>query len=318
MTAAGNEHGRRAREIALPSGAGSQATFGPWRPGSDFLTSLALLAPAAILFTVVIIIPILQSMWISLHDWDGLGEPRWVGLANYVELFGDPQFYVSLRNNLIWLAVFLLAPPLGLALAMLINQPLRWMGIAKSLFFVPLVLAPVTVGVVFTWFYDPAFGLLAPIARAFGTTAPAILSDPSLVTWGIVVAAIWPQTALCMILYLAGLTNVDEDLIGAGRIDGAHGFSLFRHVVLPQLRGATFIAFAVSVVGALRSFDLIAVMTQGGPFGSSSVLAYQMYEQSIFSYRLGYGAAIAVVLFLIVAVFIAWYLRRVLGEEARN
>jgi multiple sugar transport system permease protein len=242
----------------------------------------------------------------------------WVGLGNYRELLDDPQFYVSLKNNLIWLAMFMLAPPLGLAIALLVNQKIAGMRLVKSLFFVPLVLASVTVGLVFTWVYTPEFGLLALIFRGFGATAPAVLSDERFVTFAIVIAALWPQTAFCMVLYLAGLNNLSEELIGAGRVDGAKGWAMLRHIVLPQLTQVSFIAIAVTVVGALRSFDMISVMTRGGPFGSSSVLAYEMYEESIFSYRFGYGAAIASVLFVIMAAFITWYLTHIVRAEERS
>jgi multiple sugar transport system permease protein len=274
--------------------------------------------PGALLFGIVIIIASIQTVWVSFFDWDGVGDMHWVGLSNYAQLVDDPQFYVSLKNNLIWLAMFMLAPPLGLALALLLNQPIKGMRIMKSLFFVPLVLASVTVGVVFTWVYDPSFGLLSLIFGYFGATAPALLSDEHFVTFAVVGAALWPQVAFCLVLFLAGLNNLSEDLIGAGRVDGARGWPMLWHVVLPQLREVSFIALAVTVIGALRSFDMVAVMTSGGPFGSSTVLAYQMYEQSIFSYRFGYGAAIATVLFVIMAVFIAWYLRTLLKPEQEN
>jgi multiple sugar transport system permease protein len=274
--------------------------------------------PGALLFGVVIILASIQTIWVSFFDWDGVGEMQWVGLGNYIQLIDDSQFYISLKNNLIWLAMFMLAPPLGLALALLLNQPIRGMRIMKSLFFVPLVLASVTVGVVFTWVYDPSFGLLSLVFGYFGATAPALLSDEHFVTFAVVGAALWPQIAFCLVLFLAGLNNLSSDLIGAGRVDGARGLPMLWHVVLPQLREVSFIALAVTVIGALRSFDMIAVMTSGGPFGSSTVLAYQMYEQSIFSYRFGYGAAIATVLFVIMAVFIAWYLHTLLKPEQEN
>lgn len=289
-----------------------------WRRHRWWLTPTLLIMPAAILFSVVILASSVQSLWISLHEWDGFGPMTWIGFDNYRELFNDPQFYVSLKNNVIWLVMFMLAPPLGLAIALLVNQKIRGMRFLKSLFFIPLVLASVAVGVVFSWVYTPQFGLLALIFRFFGATAPAVLSDEHFVTFAIVIAALWPQTAFCMVLYLAGLNNLSEDLIGAGRVDGAKGWNMLRHIVLPQLTQVTFIAIAVTVVGALRSFDMISVMTSGGPFGSSSVLAYQMFEQSIFSYRFGYGAAIASVLFVIMAVFIVWYLTRIIRAEERG
>ncbi|TIS05534.1 MAG: sugar ABC transporter permease, partial [Mesorhizobium sp.] len=149
-------------------------------------------------------------------------------------------------------------------------------------------------------------------------TAPALLSDETFVTFAVAAAGLWPQIAFCMILFLAGLNSLNDDLIAAGRVDGARGWRMLRHVVLPQLSQVGFIAIAVTVIGALRSFDMIAVMTSGGPYGSSTVLAYQMYQESIFSYRFGYGAAIATVLFVIMIVFIAWYLSGLIKAERSN
>ncbi|PKA42809.1 sugar ABC transporter permease (plasmid) [Rhizobium sullae] len=289
-----------------------------WRRHRNWMAPTFFILPGGLLFGIVIIMASIQTIWVSFFDWDGVGAMQWVGLSNYTQLFEDHQFYLSLKNNLIWLGMFMLAPPLGLALALLLNQPIKGMRIMKSLFFVPLVLASVTVGVVFTWVYDPSFGLLSLIFSYFGATAPALLSDEHFVTFAVVGAALWPQIAFCLVLFLAGLNNLSEDLIGAGRVDGARGLPMLWHVVLPQLREVSFIALAVTVIGALRSFDMVAVMTSGGPFGSSTVLAYQMYEQSIFSYRFGYGAAIATVLFVIMALFIVWYLRTLLKPEQES
>jgi len=278
-------------------------------------TPALLLAPGLILFFGVIVFSAFRTFWISLHEWDGFGTAVYVGLANYRELWTDPQFWMSLKNNAIWLVVFLLAPPLGLAIALLVNQKIAGMRFAKSLFFMPLVLSLVTVGVIFSWFYDPTFGILAKIFGLFGAEAPALLSSERYVTFAVVFAGLWPQVAFCLVLFLAGLNNLDSEIIGAGRVDNARGWQMLRHVVLPQLKQVSFIAIAISMIGALRSFDIISVMTSGGPFGSSSVLAYQMYEESLFSYRYGYGAAIATVLFAIMLIFIVWYLANLLKNE---
>lgn len=289
-----------------------------WKSNRNWLTPALLLAPGLILFFVVIILSSIETFWISFHSWDGFGAKVWVGVDNYKELLDDPQFYVSLRNNIIWIVMFLSSLPVGLAIALLLNQKIKGMRLAKSLFFMPLVLSTVTVGVIFGWFYDPTYGLLALIFNGFGaTTIPALLSDDFWVTPAIVLAALWPQVAFCMVLFLAGLNNLDEEQINAGRIDGAKGLNMLRFIIIPQLKQISFIALAITIIGALRSFDIIAVMTSGGPFGSSTVLAYQMYEQSLFSYRFGYGAAIATVLFLIMSVFIAWYLRGLVKAEER-
>lgn len=286
--------------------------------GNDLLTPALLLAPPLALFLLMIVSPILQSIWISFYDWDGTGPSTWVGLGNYRELFSDAQFYVSLKNNALWLVFFLLAPVIGLALAVFLNQTLPEMRLIKSLFFMPLVLAPVIVGVVFTWFYDPTFGIVAILFRAIGLAPPAILSNETFVTFGIIVAALWAQVAFCLVLFLAGLSQLDSEMIAAARLDGAEGWPLFRYIVLPQLRPVAFTATILTVIMSLRNFDMISVMTQGGPYGSSTVLAYQMFDATIFSFRAGYGAAIATVLFAIMSIYIAAFLRHSLKQEARE
>ncbi|WP_026479175.1 carbohydrate ABC transporter permease [Ahrensia sp. 13_GOM-1096m] len=275
------------------------------------------LTPAILFFLVYVILPIFQSIWISFHDWDGLGEATWVGLANYVELLDDDRFYTSLWNNLLWLFLFLLAVPAGLFIALFLNQTVFGMRLYKSLFFFPFVISQVVVGLIFTWFYNPNFGIIAEIWNWFGASPPSILGDERYVTYGIIVAGLWPQIAYCMILYLTGLNNVSPDQVEAGRLDGAKGLKMLWYVILPQLWPATFLAIVVTVIGALRSFDMIAIMTQGGPYGSSNVLSYFMYEQALseYGFRMGYGSAIAVVLFLIMLVFISYFLWSMYQEE---
>ncbi|WP_374339008.1 carbohydrate ABC transporter permease [Leeia sp.] len=275
------------------------------------------LAPAISLFLLYVIAPIFQSISISFHDWDGLGQARFIGFGNYVELWHDPDFWKALQNNLIWLVGFLVAVPAGLALALFLNQQVFGIRLVKSLFFFPFVISQVVIGLVFSWFYDPTNGLLFHVLHFFGVAPVAVLSDEKWVTYGIVFAGIYPQIAYCMILYLTGLNNLRPDLIEAARLDGAKGWRMLWHVVLPQLRPATFIAVVVTIVGSLRSFDMISIMTQGGPYGSSRVLAYYMYEKALseYGFRMGYGTAIATVLFLIMLIYIVFVLTRIYRQE---
>lgn len=293
-----------------------QFTF--WERNQLRLAPVFFLAPALGMFVLYVIYPIIGSLWISLHEWDGIGDMTWVGFANYIEMFEDERVLTALYNNIIWLLFFLLAPPLSLGLAIYLNQSLPELRIFKSLFFFPFVISAVVVGLVFSWFYNPRYGLLDVLVQALGYEPLALLSDEDLVTFGIIAAAMWPQISYCLILYLTGLASLNKDVIEAGRLDGAEGISMFWNIVLPQLRPATFIAIVVSVLGALRSFDLIAIMTQGGPWGSSTVLAYEMVEQAIFNYRMGYGASLATILFLILDVYIAWFLYRLWKNERRR
>lgn len=279
------------------------------------LAPLYFLAPAALLFGLFVLWPILRSIWISFHEWSGFGAMTWVGLENYITMFQDGRFEVSILNNVRWLIFTLLAPVGGLVLALFLNQTIPGIRLAKSLFFFPFVVNLVVVGLIFSWFYNPDLGLLAELFRLVGMDPIPVLADENLATYGIILASLWPQTAYCMILYLTGLTSMNAQVVEAGRIDGAKGFTMLRHVVLPQLRSATFIAVVVTVIGALRSFDLIAIMTDGGPWGSTNVLAYFMYDEALFNFKMGYGASISVILFLMMAVFIAFFLNNIVKNE---
>ncbi|MEL6549548.1 MAG: sugar ABC transporter permease [Pseudomonadota bacterium] len=297
------------------------------------------LAPALVFFAIYVVIPIFESLYLSLFEWNGLYDAQgnstavYIGFDNYVKLWDDPNFWTSLRNNVAWLVLYMLAVPVGLLIALFLNQDVPGMRLYKSLFFFPFVISQVVVGLIFGWFYNPDFGVVGTVWKALfceetvnfignvtftcSRPAPDILSSPEWATYGIIAAGLWPQIAYCMILYLTGLNNVASDQIEAARLDGAKGWKMLWYVVLPQLRPATFIAVVVTVIGALRSFDMIAIMTQGGPFGSTNVLAYYMFEVAIseFGERYGYGSAVAVVLFAIMLIYISYFLWRMYQDE---
>ncbi|MBU2994624.1 sugar ABC transporter permease [Octadecabacter sp. 1_MG-2023] len=290
-----------------------------YRRNEIAVTPWLFLLPGILFFAFYVIIPIFQSVWISFHEWDGLGEKTWVGTANYERLLGgDRKFETSFWNNLKWLVLYLLAIPMGLSISLFLNQTVRGIRLYKSLFFFPFVISQVVVGLVFSWFYLPNDGLFDVITGLVGIDIKGgVLGNPNTATYGIIAAGLWPQTAYCMILYLTGLNAVDPEQVEAARLDGAKGHKMLWYVIIPQLKPATFIAFVVTIIGALRSFDFIAVMTNGGPFGSTRVLSFYMFEESLseFGFRMGYGAAIAVVLFFIMLIFIAYFLWSMYQDE---
>ena len=303
-------------EAVTPARAASrwnQRTLAPW----------LFLAPGLFMFAVYVLWPIIQSITLSFYDWNGLYNQdgqftgTYIGIGNYAELMTDPAFEKSLWNNLKWLVLYLLALPIGLFIAIFLNQTVTGIRLYKSLFFFPFVISQVVVGLMFAWFYAPNFGLLYLLTEWMTGKGIAILADPDLVTYGIIAAGLWPQIAYVMILYLTGLNNVAPDQIEAARLDGAKGWRMLWYVVLPQLRPATFIAVIVTVIGALRSFDLVSIMTNGGPFGSSRILSYYMYEKALseYGFRMGYGAAIAVVLFAIMMVLISGFIWKMWRDE---
>ena len=279
--------------------------------------TVVLLAPACILFSVFVLYPILRTLLLSLYDWDGVRAAKWVGLDNYRELLGDPTFATAIANNVRWLACYFVAPVAGLLLAIVLNQKLAGMRLVRSLFFMPFVISQVVVGLIFTWFFNARFGLFPRMLQALGLPALAPLDSERWSLYTMIVAGLWPQTAYCMILYLAGLAAMPRETIDAARVDGAHGFALFRSVVLPQLRPVQFIVAMVCAVAALRSFDYVIIMTLGGPYDSSTVLAYYMYEQTFVALRYGYGAAIACVLLAMMSGIILILLLRLFHRERR-
>jgi multiple sugar transport system permease protein len=283
--------------------------------GGKRAAALLLLAPGVLLFAVFVIYPIAASFVLSLQSWNGLGPKTWIGLGNYAELFTDPVFYRALANNLLWLALSVLAPVLGLGIAVLVNQAFPGIRIVRALFFLPFVISAIVVGMVFGWFFNAEFGLLNALLAPLGTELAPLDSEDGAI-FAVIAAALWPQTAYCAILYLTGLMSLQPELIDAARIDGARGLRLLWQIVLPQMAPVNFIVALVCVVSALRGFDMVVIMTGGGPYDSSTVLAHYMYEQTFHASRYGFGAAIACVLFALMAAGVSFFLWRMLRREA--
>ncbi len=281
------------------------------------LTPWLFLIGPLIIYMLWVIGPMLYTFYLSLTEWDGLTEPIFAGFKNFKRLFRDPVFYITLRNNAVWLLVFITIPILlGLALAMILNRNVPGAKFFKSAFYSPMVLSLVVCGLIWSWMYNPAQGLINNALRTLGleTWTQGWLSDPKLALGSVINVAIWRQVGYVMILYLAGLQGVDPFLIEAGKVDGATSWQRFRHIIIPQLQPITIVVIVISIIDALRSFDLVSVMTRGGPFNQTSVLANFMYIQAFNNYRMGYGSTIAVILFLLSLVFIILYL----GNIAKN
>jgi len=285
------------------------------------------------LYAVWVVFPTFATMAMAFTNWDGISPTsEWVGLANFERLFADRVFWMSLGNNLRWVAVFITIPTaLGLSLALALNRNVRFDRFLKIAYYLPMVLAFVVVGLMWAWIYHPRQGLLNNtlfhlygFAQSLGFDVNPLaarrigwLGDPNLAMGSIIAAATWQHVGYVMILYLAGLKTVNTELLDAGQVDGASPWQLFRFITFPQLAPVTTIVLVITVIQSLRAFDLVYVMTRGGPFNSSNVLANFMYIEAFMNYNMGYGAAIAVVLFLISVGFIAVYLYRVVQQEER-
>ncbi len=260
----------------------------------------------------------LYTFYLSLTEWDMFTSPTFVGLANFRRLAADPVFHRSLLNNLKWMVVFITVPiAAGLSLAMVLNRKVRGSTFFKASFFMPMVLSLVVAGLVWSWLYNPAHGLINTVLRGIGLPqlARGWLANASTVMESIIAVGVWRQVGYVMVFYLAGLQSVNKDLVDASRVDGAGSWKSFRHVVLPQLAPITTVVIVISIIDSLRVFALVAVMTDGGPHNASNVLANYIYLTGFQWYQMGYAAAIAVVLFLLAFVFIVFYLSRIAREE---
>ncbi len=288
------------------------------------LTPYLFLAGPLLLYLVWIIGPMLYTFYLSSTDWDGISpEAKYIGLKNFDTLFGSlgkrlpSPFEYALLNNLKWLLIFITIPvAIGLGLAILLSQEVRGDRYFKMAIFLPQVLSLPVIALLWAWVYNPRAGLINSFLLGIGMAhPPAWLADKQLVIWAVIAAAAWRQVGYIMILYVAGLKNVDPTLLDAAKVDGAGRWYTFIKVTFPLLAPVTTIVVVISVIDSLRSFDLIWVMTKGGPGNASNVLAVLMYIQAFNNYRMGLGAATAVVLFAISLVVILIYLTRVMKDE---
>ena len=280
---------------------------------SNFWRIVFLLPPLAV-FGLIVIWPLLDSFFYAFTNWNGFDPSyRFVGLDNFRKVFSDKLFYNAVINTLIWIAAAILLPTvLGLALALLLDSSVKGANVFKSIFYLPICLSAIVVGQIWTWIYQPDWGLLNSLLST-GLGQPvtyAWLAKPGSALYAVIVAWSWQQTGLAMVIFLAGLTAIPADLMEAADLEGATRLQRTRHIVMPLLRPATVVVVALMVINSLKGFDILYIMTGGGPFNSSDTLAMHMYNESFKKYLMGYGSAISVVLFLITLAVILVYFRQ--------
>ena len=272
------------------------------------------LAPALIIYSVVVVYPMIYSSWLSLFRWDGVAPTKvFVGLENYgILLTQNDVFWVALKNNAIWLVAALLLPTsTGLGLAILLNSKFRGSHIFRSIFYFPSVLSLAVVGLIWTWIYHPDLGLLNQALTAAGLKAFTRnwLSDPNIALYPVILAATWNAVGLPMLLFLAGLQTIPEELHEAAKVEGAGPVRRFLYVTFPLLRETTLVVLAITAINALKAYDIIYAMTNGGPANRTQLLSTRMYFLTYNYNQVGLGTAIAVVLFLLTLMFAIPYIR---------
>lgn len=273
--------------------------------------ALAFLLPSALILGVFIIVPIFQSLWMSLHAWRvGAKEQPWVGLANYRRMLSDPQFanalVVTLVFTVVSVAVLLV---LGFLVAYWLRRTTRFTKVLRSVYFFPTVVALSVIGLVWRFMLDPDIGMVAGIWQLLGLEPVAWLREPGLALPTVIATGIWKNLGFTMILLLAGLQGVPEHLYEAAKLDGAGAWQQVRYVTLPAIRPQMLFAAVILTIQSLQAFDLIYAMTAGGPLFSTETLVTFMYRQSFQDFDFGYGSAIAWALFLLIMLISALQLR---------
>ncbi|MCA9876192.1 MAG: sugar ABC transporter permease [Thermomicrobiales bacterium] len=269
--------------------------------------------PALLLYLVFVGYPFIQTIYFSLTDWNGVRPTKnFIGLANYQEMIRDPLLWQSLRNNVTWVIIGTIVPiVIGLMLAMLLWRRPRGFTLFRTIFFMPQVLSAVVIGIIWSWIYNPLFGNLNKLLRAIGleNLARGWLGDPGVALYAVLGAAIWAEVGFVFVVFLAGLQNVSRDLLEAATIDGANGWQRFKDVTVPQLSNVINVVTALLLIGGFNVFDIVFVMTQGGPANATEVIATLTYKEAFTLNRVGYASTLSLVMTVIALVASVAFIR---------
>jgi len=275
---------------------------------------VVLLALPLAVFVVLVVWPLFSSFYYSFTNWNGFDRNYdFVGFDNFAKIWTDRLFFNAVINTSIWMVAAIVLPTgLGLLLALLIDSKVPGGRVFKTIFYLPICLSAIVVGQIWVWIYQPDWGLLNTVIEQVtgGKFNYAWLAKPDSALGSVIVAWSWQQTGLAMVIYLAGLTAIPKDMLEVCEIEGATTLQRTWIVILPLLTPSTVVVIALSVINSLKGFDILYIMTGGGPFNSSDTLAMHMYNESFKKYLMGYGSAISVVLFLIALTIIGVYFRQ--------
>ena len=273
---------------------------------------LALVLPALVLYGIFVLYPIFDSFVVSFYKWIGVGPMKFIGLKNYVDAFKDPVVGTSFLNNVqytLGIIVFAVLP--GLVLAVMLASGVPGRLTFQTVFFIPRLMSQVIVAILWNWMYNPIFGLVNKVLRGMGLGELAMgwLGDPHFALPALTVAGAWTYIGFCIVIFLAALQNTDPSLEEAATIDGANRVQVFFRILLPQLRPIVAMVVIYTVIDSFKVFDLVFILTSGGPGNATEIMATYIYKQAFSFNHFGYGSAITVLLTLFVLVVSIFYQR---------
>jgi multiple sugar transport system permease protein len=270
----------------------------------ETLAGFLFVSPMLIGVSILVLIPIIATLvlgfadWNFVQGWDGI---TWVGLQNFKNLLADDMFIRSVRNNLIFLLTVPVYLLISMVLALLIDRYVYLKGYFKIAYFVPYVSMTVAVAVVWQVLFQPSYGPINEMLKAIGISdPPKWIADPNFALISIMMISIWISIGFNMIIYIAGLQSIPRDLYEAAEIDGANSWTQFRRITFPLLSPTSFFLLVTGIIATFKVFDIIAVMTQGGPIGSTTMMVWYLYDTAFVNLKVGYASSIAVVLFIFV------------------
>jgi ABC-type sugar transport system permease subunit len=276
--------------------------------------------PSVLVYVAFMVWPFIGNLELSLYAWDGFGPDRtFVGLDNFRALLNDSAFWGALSNNLVWAVIGTAAPiAIGLPLAIMLWSGTRFRLALRTIYFLPVILPIVVIGLIWGWIYNPLFGVLNQALDAVGLqdVSRGWLGDPSTALYAVLFAAIWATFGLCVALFLAGLQGIDMNLIDAAKVDGANAWQRTRHVILPGIAPVFTFVLTITLVGAFSVFDIVYVMTRGGPGTATETMAGFSYKMAFGQNHAGYGAAVSTVIAVISLVLAVAILRYREGRRA--
>jgi multiple sugar transport system permease protein len=311
---------RTAAETTAGVATSERTGRGKRRLNPETLWGYFFIAPAFIFVIGFTFLPVLGAFGISLTDWDMIAPMKFVGLENYQKVFSDPLALRTFTNTFLY--TFTSVPIgmfLGLLLALLLNQKLRGLSFFRTAFYLPVVSSTVAISVIFVWVLDPSYGLLNRALALVGIAPIPWLTSPQWAMLAVVIVTVWRSLGFNMIIFLAALQEIPEELHDAAKIDGASARQKFLRVVVPLITPSIFFVTITSIINSFQSFDLVYNMTKGGPARATYLIGYYIWEQAFKYLNMGYGASIAFVLFFLILIvtLVQWTTRRwwVYGES---
>lgn len=267
------------------------------------LIAWSFIAPNFIGFLIFTLVPVVFSLILAFMKWDTFSTPEFVGLQNFTRMLSDDTFWISLKNTFLYtIGVVPLTLICSLGLAILLNQKIKGVKFFRTAFFFPYVTSLVAIAVVWSMLFHPTMGPINQFLRVVIENPPGWLSSSDWALTAIIIVSVWRGMGYYMILYLAGLQGISKELYEAAAMDGANKWKQFIHITVPALRPTTFFVTIMLVINCFKIFDLVQVMTDGGPGRATNVLVYQVYSEAFVKFNFGYASAIAMVLFVIVLV----------------